>query len=82
MASINRQFSKNDALTLPIFGRKTLSTVPVVYLINLNVFFILYVKEIEIAIWDAELDLVLVFNQGYPRGYLWGSRGSIILCGS
>ena len=35
----NVNFWKNDALILPIIGHKTLSTVPVLYYINLNGFF-------------------------------------------
>ena len=49
-----------------------MSTVPVLYHINLNGFFTLYVKEIKIAIWDAEL----VFSTGLKSG---GTPGMAIL---
>ena len=48
---------KNDSLKSPIFWCKTSSTVLVLYHINLNGFFSLYVKEVKIAVDGAELVL-------------------------
>ena len=79
----NVNFEKNYVLILPIFGRKTLSTVPFLYHINLNGFFTLYIKEIKIVIWDAEL----VFSTGLksggtPRGSYGGQGGLLFYVGA
>jgi hypothetical protein len=41
------------------------------------IFFTLYVKEIEIAIWDAELVFTTGLKSGgtYPRGLAMGVKG-------